>query len=333
MSFIGSTPCAPLTELSDAPVIAFIMDIGLRMEAAQEAYTILRSFSQLSLCHTDCVDEHAPGQDRQAVCQMRLENHSNSNTCYMNAFLTAWGSWPLKHPALQVHVQARPGVLALLEARCSLNVPCHPVCSLILSDWQDPHSQHDIVEFASFAASALSIDCMRMLWQSRVATDRGAEITESGNAVVLGLDLTTMRSSDLHVQGLVNHWFTQVVTWAFSEPLQVARFQGAGKFVGRIACQHHILLPVYRHDQTIEVDRISYSLQAACIHLGEQASSWHYRAILHDADCHCFMISDDNRCVETLQSSEADDLLSSSCYLLFYIRESHPLSGSVISTP
>ena len=100
MSFIGSTPCAPLTELSDAPVIAFIMDIGLRMEAAQEAYTILRSFSQLSLCHTDCVDEHAPGQDRQAVCQMRLENHSN--TCYMNAFLTAWMSysWPLKHPAL-----------------------------------------------------------------------------------------------------------------------------------------------------------------------------------------------------------------------------------------
>ena len=68
---------------------------------------------QPTLCHTDCVDEHAPGQasavhpgqsysasDRQAVCQMRLENHSN--TCYMNAFLTAWMSysWPLKHPAL-----------------------------------------------------------------------------------------------------------------------------------------------------------------------------------------------------------------------------------------
>ena len=42
----------PLTELSDAPVIAFIMDIGLRMEAAQEAYTILRSFSQLSVTQT-----------------------------------------------------------------------------------------------------------------------------------------------------------------------------------------------------------------------------------------------------------------------------------------
>ena len=42
----------PLTETSDTPVIAFIMDIGLRMEAAQEAYTILRSLSQLSVTQT-----------------------------------------------------------------------------------------------------------------------------------------------------------------------------------------------------------------------------------------------------------------------------------------
>ena len=189
-------------------------------------------FSQPAVGDTDRVYEHAPGQapeihpgqshpasDRQAVGQMRLENH-----CYLNAFLTAWmwGSRPYKHPALQVHAQARQGVQALLEARRSLHVLSHPIWSLLFSDWQDPHSQHDIAEFASFAASALSLDCMRMMWQSRVATDTGAEVTESGHAVTLGLDLTSMQSPDLHIQGLINHWFTQVVTCAFSDPPSLA---------------------------------------------------------------------------------------------------------------
>ena len=216
-------------------------------------------------------------------------------------------------------------VQALLEAHRPLHVLSHPICSA-LRDWQDPHSQHDIAEFASFAASALSIDCMRMKWQSRVATDTGAEVTESGQAVTLGLDLTSMRSSDLHVQGLINHWFTQVATCAFSERtslavLQVARFQGAEKFIGRIDCQPQILLPVHRHDHTIEVDRLCYSLEAACIHMGGQATSGHYRAMLWDTDCGHFMISDDGRSVDVLQSSDADALLSTSCYLLFYLRD------------
>ena len=42
----------PLTEASDAPVIAFIMDVGLRAEAAQEAYTLLRTMCQLSVAQT-----------------------------------------------------------------------------------------------------------------------------------------------------------------------------------------------------------------------------------------------------------------------------------------
>ena len=118
----------PLTEASDAPVIAFIMDVGLRAEAAQEAYTLLRTVCQLSVTHG--VDESPSGQAstvnlgqshpstaRQAVGQMRLAN--SSNVCYMNAFLTAWmwSSWSIQHPALQVHAQARPGIDAMLEAR------------------------------------------------------------------------------------------------------------------------------------------------------------------------------------------------------------------------
>ena len=42
----------PLTETSDAPVIAFIMDVGLRAESAQEAYTLLRTLCQLSVTQT-----------------------------------------------------------------------------------------------------------------------------------------------------------------------------------------------------------------------------------------------------------------------------------------
>ena len=88
---------------------------------------------------------------------MRLAN--SSNVCYLNAFFTAWmwSSWTIQHPALQVHEQARQGVLALLEARHPIHVLGHPVWSALLHEWQDPHSQHDVAEFALFAAAALPI--------------------------------------------------------------------------------------------------------------------------------------------------------------------------------
>ena len=257
---------------------------------------------------------------------MRLAN--STNVCYMNAFFTAWmwSSWPIQHPALQVHAQARPGIAALLEARRPIHLLTHPVWSAILHDWQDPHSQHDVAEFALFAASALPIPCMQLKWQSRVTTDTGVEITEAGRTVTLGLDLTTMRHPD--VQGLINHWSTQVITCAFSEPpslavLQVARFQGAGKYQGLVSCQCHILLPVFRDDTHVDTDRMPYSLQAACIHVGDQATTGHYRALLWDEGNGRFLLSDDGQCVDMLSMSAANELLSRYCYLLFYLRSTH----------
>ena len=288
---------------------------------------------------TDCVNEPPsgqastllpgqshPGSARQAVGQMRLAN--STNVCYMNAFFTAWmwSSWPIQHPALQVHAQARRGIAALLEARRPIHLLTHPVWSAILHDWQDPHSQHDVAEFALFAASALPIPCMQLNWQSRVTTDTGVEITEAGRTVTLGLDLTTMRHPD--VQGLINHWSTQVITCAFSEPpslavLQVARFQGAGKYQGLVSCQCHILLPVFRDDTHVDTDRMPYSLQAACIHVGDQATTGHYRALLWDEGNGRFLLSDDGQCVDMLSMSAANELLSRYCYLLFYLRSTH----------
>ena len=246
----------------------------------------------------------------------------------MNAFLTAWlwSSWPIQHPALQVHAQARPGIVALLEARRPIHVLSHPVWSAILSDWQDPHLQHDVAEFALFVASVLPIACMQLRWQSRVTTDTGLEITESGRTVTLGLDLTTMQHPD--VQGLINHWSTQVITCAFSEPpslavLQVARFQGAGKYQGLVSCPHQIFLPVFRNDSAIDVDRMQYSLQAACTHVGDQATTGHYRALLWDEDCGRFLLSEDGQSVDTISIPAVTELLSRDCYLLFYSSTMH----------
>ena len=68
------------------------------------------------------------------------------------------------------------------------------------------------------------------------------------------------------------------ITIAAKPTCAAGRFQGAGKFMGRIDCQQRILLPLYRPDHTVEVDRHCNSLQAACIHMREQATSGHYRA-------------------------------------------------------
>ena len=128
---------------------------------------------------------------------MRLAN--SSNVCYLNAFFTAWmwSSWTIQHPALQVHEQARQGVLALLEARHPIHVLGHPVWSALLHEWQDPHSQHDVAEFALFAAAALPIACMQLRWQSRVATDTGVE--------------RAVTCSFIHIQcTLLAEWFSYI---------------------------------------------------------------------------------------------------------------------------
>eukprot|EP00439_Symbiodinium_sp_Y106_P056405 s759_g7.t3 len=131
---------------------------------------------------------------------------------------------------------------------------------------------------------------------------------------------------------MCRYWLAEasgkVVTCAFSEPpslavLQVARFQGAGKYQGLVSCQSHILLPVFRDDSHVDVDRMPYSLQAACIHVGDQATTGHYRALLWDEGNGRFLLSDDGQCVDVLSMSAANELLSRYCYLLFYLRSTH----------
>ena len=70
----------PLTETSEAPVIAFIMDVGLRAEAAQEAYTLLRSLSQLSVTQTVSMNLRPDKLQRSA-----LANHIQTQIAKLSA--------------------------------------------------------------------------------------------------------------------------------------------------------------------------------------------------------------------------------------------------------
>ena len=140
-------------------------------------------------------------------------------------------------------------------------------------------------------------------WQSRIRIGLSCEVIEAGRARTLGLDLTVQPHLDL--QGLINHWSMQAGTVAFSEPptlavIQVARFQGSGKLTCAIECQPKISLPVFRDDDTVDTIAVTYQLQASCIHLGAQATSGHYPAILWDEASSQFHVTEDDQAAELL---------------------------------
>ncbi|CAE7564681.1 Pol [Symbiodinium sp. CCMP2592] len=241
----------PLTETSEAPVIAFVMDIGLRAAEAQEAYTILKSLSQCAITQVASFNIRPDKLQRSA-----LANH--------------------------VTPDARVFIQSLLQVRNSTCLLELPDWLRFTRDWQEPHRQHDVAEFAQFLVSALGITNIMLQSQARVQTDQGIDILSTESSAVLRLPLT---SASTDVQGLINLWSTRGHVQALNEPLprlavvQIARFAESSKDCTPIDYQRIIHIPMFSGPE-LDTIAVAYCLEAVCLHRGAQATQGHYRALL-----------------------------------------------------
>ena len=237
----------PFTETCEAPVVAFVLDIGLRAPEAQEAYVLVKSLCQLAVTQTASLNIRPDRLQRSALAnhvQLQIAKLSSRSGWSIPPILVICMPFsprgcgvagPINLPCNRSVTRlerSRECLNSLLEARQPYTILDHPCWRTQFRAWQNPQVQHDIAEFGDFAASALFIDCMFYAWQSRIRIGLSCEVIEAGRACTLGLGFTVQPHLDL--QGLINHWSMQAGTVAFSEPptlavIQVARFQGSGK--------------------------------------------------------------------------------------------------------
>ncbi|CAE7255404.1 Eci1 [Symbiodinium sp. CCMP2592] len=295
----------PLTETSEAPVIAFVLDIGLRAAEAQEAYTLLRSLSQCAITQVTSFNIRPDKLQRSA-----LANH--------------------------VTPDARLLIQSLIQVRNNVCLLDLPHWLRFTRDWQEPHRQHDVAEFAQFLVSALGITNVMMHFQARVQTDQGIDILPSESSAVLRLPLT---AGSTDVQGLINLWSTQGHVQALNEPLprlavvQIARFAESSKDCTPIDCQRTVHIPMFSGPE-LDTIAVAFTLEAVCLHRGAQATQGHYRALLvaeasvtratssdHvgalPQSLHTYL-TDDGVCASPATLTARESLLQAEGYVLFY---------------
>ena len=229
-----------------------------------------------------CSGEPHSATDREALLALRL--HNPCIMCYAQSFLYAWlwSCWPLAHPDTQVSLHARSFIRLLLQSRTQVCLTSLWGWSHLTRAWQEPHRQQDVAEFAQFLVAALGITHVEVHWQARLQTLTGFGIATSESTSVSRLPLT---SSARDIQGMISCWSNQGSVHALNEPLprlavvQIARFDGASKDRTPIECQRVISFPVFT-GPLMETKAVAYTLEAVCLHRGDQALQGHYRALL-----------------------------------------------------
>ena len=187
----------PLTETCEAPVVAFVLDIGLRAPEAQEAYVLVKSLCQLAVTQTASLNIRPDRLQRSALAnhvQLQIAKLSSRSgwsippilvICMPSSPRGCGVAGPINLPCNRSVTRlerSRECFNSLLEARQPYTILDHPCWRTQFRAWQNPQVQHDIAEFAGFAASALFIDCMFYAWQSRIRIGLSCEVIEAGRA-------------------------------------------------------------------------------------------------------------------------------------------------------
>ena len=135
--------------------------------------------------------------------------------------------------------------------------------------WRFSGRQEGAAEFTLHVLIAMGL---RGLWQSRFDGDGGVRVTDQGTMLYLQLP-----SASGSLQDLIEAWTFQQHVYALS-----GEWDRVPVVLGRYAWdrknQARVLLPVFGHGCVLRQAR--YRVEAALVHLGDEPSSGHYRAIL-----------------------------------------------------
>ena len=269
--------------------------------------------------------------DLEAPCYM-LTNRANY--CYMNASAAAL-HWAMRamNGRPSDFGSLGPALMAISKLR-RLEIPTHHDWKILLRGWRRPTQQHDAAEFMSHIVDPGS-NATAGRWQARcLERGRSPVREESNSAPHIGINIATHHD----LQSAVNAWHQQHYTHALSTPpkllcLQLGRFRHEGrrtvKVRQRCSVPHRLQVPAFT-GELLECHDLTYALCSGIAHIGDTATSGHYRAMcVHSplgqgrseasSPTPRYTLCDDDR-QASQNSSRLDNLLDHNLYVVLYCR-------------
>ena len=227
----------------------------------------------------------------------------------------------------------RPALLAISRLR-RLEIPTHHDWKPLLRGWRRPTQQHDAAEFMSHVTDP-SAAALIGRWQARCLAGGRLSIRDEGNsAPYVSVDITAQHD----LQNALNAWHQQQYIHALIDLpkllcLQLGRFRHEGsrtvKVRHRCSVPQRLQVPHFA-DDFLECATQEYILCSGIVHVGDTATSGHYRAMcVHSpfADTRSedsspalrYTLCDDDR-PASLHSPRLDSLLEHNLYVVMYSR-------------
>ena len=300
---------------------------------AASAKNDMFSRSPKRLMQTSLSSWQVPGgaDDLEAPCYLFT---NRANYCYMNASAAAL------HWAMRV-MNGRPSdfgslgpALMAISRLKRLEIPTHHDWKILLRGWRRPTQQHDAAEFMSHIVdprATATAGC----WQARcLERGRSPVCEESSSAPHIGINIAAHHD----LQSALNAWHQQHYTHALSTPpkllcLQLGRFRHEGrrtvKVRQRCSVPHRLQVPAFT-GELLECTDLTYALCSGIAHIGDTATSGHYRAMcVHSplgqgrseasSPTPRYTLCDDDR-QASQNSSRLDNLLDHNLYVVLYCR-------------
>ncbi|CAE7262478.1 PRP2 [Symbiodinium sp. CCMP2592] len=171
--------------------------------------------------------------------------------------------------------------------------------------WQDWQQQHDVAEFASFFCGRHRVQAVTGEWEARTYVDGVGQPGDAGlstQPILLVMPSTPPGlAPELKVQSLVDSWYAQEATHAFTVApsvllLQLGRFKVVNGKVQKVhtsvTIDKVLWIPIYEN-ANFQVGSVKYRLASAICHHGQHPRAGHYQALLHSANG--LWSCDDNR--------------------------------------
>ena len=259
---------------------------------------------------------------------------NRANYCYMNATAAAL-HWAMRAMGCQPSDfgSLRPALVAISRLR-RLEIPTHHDWKPLLRGWRRPTQQHDAAEFMSHVTDP-SAAALVGRWQARCLEGGRLSIRDEGSsAPYIGVDITAQRD----LQSALNAWHLQQYIHALTNSpkllcLQLGRFRHEGsrtvKVRHRCYVPKRLQVPLFVND-SLECTTQEYVLCSGIVHVGDTATSGHYRAMcVHSpfaterfedsSPALRYTLCDDDR-QASLHSPRLDSLLDHNLYVVLYSR-------------
>ena len=201
-----------------------------------------------------------------------------------------------------------------------------PWCAL-QQGWRHEGRQHDVCEYIMFMLDKCQVTPFHGKWEARVMRSDGMSVTDTGNCAGT-ISVDPPLEGHWMLQDAIDSWRLQAYVPAISEVptwliLRINRFRqdandGVSKVRSPMRWAARIRMPVYT-DSTLSFSEVSFAMRACIVHIGEDATSGHYRALLiHDRDETGLRYCDDGSKAKTLRTFGE---VAGDVYVLFFVRE------------